>query len=188
MNYQKGKIYKIESHLGPKIYIGSTTKEYLSQRMTMHRYRYKAWKNEKYHRITSFELFDEYGIDNCNIILLELCPCNTKDELTSRESHYIRTLNCVNKVIPDRTQTEYQKLYYETNKEVISKQTKKYYETNKEAISEKKKENYETNKEAILEKQKQPFNCECGITCRIDSKPRHFRSKKHLNFIASKSQ
>ena len=177
MNYQKGKIYKIESHLGPKIYIGSTTKEYLSQRMTMHRYRYKAWKNEKYHRITSFELFDEYGIDNCNIILLELCPCNTKDELTSRESHYIRTLDCVNKCIPGRTKKEYNKQYYETNKEAISEQHKDY-----------KKQYYETNKEEIREKQKQPFNCECGITCRIDSKPRHFRSKKHLNFIASKSQ
>ena len=27
VNYQNTKIYKIESHLGPKIYIGSTTKQ-----------------------------------------------------------------------------------------------------------------------------------------------------------------
>ena len=31
--YNNGKIYKIESNLGNKIYIGSTTKDYLSQRM-----------------------------------------------------------------------------------------------------------------------------------------------------------
>ena len=29
-DYQKTKIYKIESHLGDKIYVGSTAKEYLS--------------------------------------------------------------------------------------------------------------------------------------------------------------
>ena len=30
-NYSLTKIYKIESHLGDKIYIGSTSKQYLSQ-------------------------------------------------------------------------------------------------------------------------------------------------------------
>jgi hypothetical protein len=41
VNYGNGKIYKIESHLGDKIYIGSTTKQYLSQRMDKHRSEYR---------------------------------------------------------------------------------------------------------------------------------------------------
>ena len=43
-DYSKGKIYKIEpicDHDEGDIYIGSTTKEYLSQRMTLHRNDYK---------------------------------------------------------------------------------------------------------------------------------------------------
>ena len=50
VNYANGKIYKIESIINiedieePLIYIGSTTKNYLSQRMDEHRSNYKMWK------------------------------------------------------------------------------------------------------------------------------------------------
>ena len=46
-DYSKTKIYKIESHLGDKIYVGSTAKEYLSQRFQQHKYTFKYWKNGK---------------------------------------------------------------------------------------------------------------------------------------------
>ena len=44
VNYGNAKVYKIWSTAGDKIYIGSTTKEYLSQRMDKHRSGYKQWK------------------------------------------------------------------------------------------------------------------------------------------------
>ena len=50
VNYNNGKIYKIEpivDHDEGDIYIGSTTKHYLSQRMDKHRGNYKSWKNGK---------------------------------------------------------------------------------------------------------------------------------------------
>ena len=65
---------------------------------------------------TSFELFKKYGIENCNIILLELVNAKCKDELHSREAYYIKTLKCVNKVVPTRTMKEYSKEWYENNK------------------------------------------------------------------------
>ena len=46
-NYEQVKIYKIYSHAGDKNYIGSTTKEFLSQRMATHRSNYKTWKKGK---------------------------------------------------------------------------------------------------------------------------------------------
>ena len=95
MNYQQTKIYRIESHLGNKIYIGSTTKQYLSQRMTAHRKDYNYWKSGKGHFITSYLLFDEYGLDNCSIELLEAKSCNSKDELKQLEGGYIRNLKHV---------------------------------------------------------------------------------------------
>jgi len=147
VNYGNGKIYKIESSLGDKIYIGSTTKEQLSQRMTAHRADYKKWKAGKGGMVNSYQLFDEYGVENCKIVLLEDCPCETKDQLTAREAYYIRTLDCVNKCIPLRTNKE----YYQDNKEKIAERISKYYQDNKEKIAEKKAEYYQANKEKKAE-------------------------------------
>jgi len=62
-DYSKTKIYKIWSHSGDKIYIGSTCKNYLSERMTSHRGQYAQWKkNNTRDRISSFDLFEEYEL------------------------------------------------------------------------------------------------------------------------------
>ena len=103
VNYSKGKIYKIESHLGDKIYIGSTTKERLCQRMDTLRHNYDSWKNGTSELTTAYEIFEEYGVKNCQLVLLESYPCTCKDELESRKAFYIKSMDCVNKVIPNRT-------------------------------------------------------------------------------------
>ena len=119
VNYQNGKIYKIEDVGGNMCYIGSTTKDFLSKRMAEHRTVYTCYKNGKANNFTVFNIFDKYGVENCRIVLIELFPCDTKDELTGRESHYIRTVECVNKMIPDRTRAEYGKKRYEENKDAL---------------------------------------------------------------------
>ena len=90
-DYSKGKIYKIECLNGDAddIYIGSTTKQFLSQRMTKHREDYRIWLNHdksinllpyriKY--LTSYKVFEKYGIENCIITLLESVNVNTLDD------------------------------------------------------------------------------------------------------------
>lgn len=183
-SYQNGKIYKIWSVCGDKVYIGSTTKKYLSQRMDSHRSQYKRWKSGKTNKTTSFELFDEYGIENCKMELIELSPCNTNDELTARESHYIRTLDCVNKYIPQRTKKEYN----EDNKDKLSDKMKQYREDNKDKISEQNKQYYEDNKDKLSEQKKQLTLCQCGSTVRKDSLSRHFKTVKHEQFINQKPE
>jgi hypothetical protein len=158
--YQNGKIYKIEPLNGEEgdIYIGSTTQKYLSSRMNQHRSNYIKKRNI----CKSHSMFDKYGIENCNIILLEIVNVNNKMELQQREAYYIKLLKCINKNIPLRTKKEWKednkehymnkcKEYREANKE----QKKEYYETNKETILEKAKEHYETNKDIILVKVKE---------------------------------
>ena len=95
--YERAKIYKIWSTQGDKIYVGATCKEYLSQRMVAHRGDYNKWKSGKHGKISSFILFEEYGLENCFIELLEAKECNSKDELLQLEGKYIRELECVNK-------------------------------------------------------------------------------------------
>ena len=148
-NYNNSKIYKIYSHIGPNIYIGSTTKQYLSQRrMTKHRSSYKAWKNNKIRdHVRSFDLFDQYGIDNCKIELIEAKSCNDKDELRKLEGQYIRLLECVNKNIPGRTMDEvktYQKTYQKIYREKCDKYQKAYHIANKKIINIRKKIKYQS--------------------------------------------
>jgi hypothetical protein len=160
VNYNNGKIYKIEpivDHDEGDIYIGSTTKQYLSQRMDTHRNDYKR----KHGSMTCFKLFDKYGFENCCITLLETVQANSKDELHARERFYIQSMKCVNKVIPLQTPKEYReihkdkmKVYYETNKDKIKELTKEYYETNKDKITEYSKEYYENHKDKIHEYKK----------------------------------
>ncbi len=132
VNYANGKIYKIECLSGnaDDVYIGSTTKEYLSQRMDKHRSDYKVWKNGKRGKTLSFDVFDKYGIENCVITLLENVNAQSKNELQAREAHYIRTVNCVNKYIPLRTD----KQYYQDNKDKLIDKSKQYYENKKKII------------------------------------------------------
>jgi len=171
VNYSNGKVYKIEPIYGDEgeVYFGSTTKQYLSQRMDSHRNNYKSYKNGyKSLLCGSFILFDKYGIENCKIVLLENVIAESKDQLTAREAYYIRNYKCVNKYIPLRKVKEYMEEYYTKNREKLVKNKKEYY--NK-------------NKEIICEKIKVKVTCECGSICRKDGITEHKKSKKHINFI-----
>ena len=153
----EGKIYKICSENGDKVYIGSTIQK-LSRRMNKHKSIYKMWKaNNTYHTMSCI-LFDEYGVDKCNIVLLEEFSCETKQELREKEAHYIKTLKCVNKNIPLRTlkewrqeNQEHMKAYYQANKE----KHKEYLQANKEHRLEQQKAYRQENKEKIKEQQKE---------------------------------
>lgn len=184
VNYSNGKVYKIEPIQGGDIYVGSTTKQYLSQRMDTHRKCYKQWKKGERGKTMSFDIFDKYGLENCQIILLENVNCNDKNELLAREAHWIKELNCLNKVIPLQTKKEYyeknreiimdkkkiyrknnleerkeyDKNYYEKNKNSIREYKKKYQEQNKVILSEKKKQYYQQNKEKISDKRKTNYH------------------------------
>ena len=141
VNYSNGKIYKIEpitEHDEGDIYIGSTTKQYLSQRMDKHRSSYKGWKINKTKKMMSYDLFDKYDVNNCQIVLLEIVNANSKDELQAREKHYIKLLNCVNKYVPMRTKQEYK----DDNKVKILEYQKQYKIDNREKMLTWHKQNY----------------------------------------------
>ena len=197
VNYHNGKVYKIEpivDHEEGDIYIGSTTKEYLSQRMDRHRSKYKLWKKTSTDKTCSFDLFEKYGIENCRILLLELVNAHTKDELHAREAHYIKTLKCVNKVIPNRTSKEYyedkktiisekHKIYREANKEAILDQAKEYRIKNKDAITLRNKKYRESHFEELHEKKNMKTKCPCGGSYTHCHRALHFRTKKHIEYI-----
>ena len=96
--YQNGKIYQITDIGYNKCYIGSTT-EGLSLRMTRHRANYKNFlKNNGKNFISSYDLFNEYGLENCKIELIEYYKCNTLQELRKREGEHIKIMNVLIKL------------------------------------------------------------------------------------------
>jgi hypothetical protein len=196
VDYGKGKIYKIvvnntEDEYRP--YIGSTTKNYLSERFVRHRNYYTSYKNGKQHKIVSaFILFDKYGIENCEIVLIENYPCATKDELRARERYWFDNIeNCnINKpIVIEADKPEMYKKQYQRKLELHTDYNKEHYQRKLELHPDYNKIKYQktlVSNPDFNEKRKQnKYTCECGIHIRIDSKLRHIKTKKHLDYIAT---
>ena len=155
--YENGKIYKIVDSNFQKMYVGSTC-ESLSQRMARHRNKYQQYKNCKYGRVTSFELFEEFSEENCKIYLIENYPCNNKEELLRREGHHIRNNDCVNKITVGRTKKEYHEEHKEENKQRCKEwmannqeKRKQYVDKRKDIIDQYNREWKQNNKEHVKE-------------------------------------
>ena len=162
-DFKLAKIYKIiplNQDDESDVYIGSTCKPRLSQRLSKHRGNYKQWKDGKYNNVSSFKLFDKYGADNCNIFLIDEFPCQTKDQLRQKECYYIKNIPCVNKNIPGRTVKESQKQYRDNHK----------------AYFEQYRDNHK-------EYSKTKFNCICGGYYTRNNKSIHYKSLKHINYM-----
>ncbi|MBS1738546.1 MAG: GIY-YIG nuclease family protein [Bacteroidetes bacterium] len=170
MDYANGKIYQITNIDHTKCYIGSTTHS-LSRRFSKHKAHYKMWQEGKFGKCTVFDLFNEYGVDNCYIDLVEAFGCKNRTELERKEGEFIKNTDCINKNIAGRTDKEYRT----DNKQKISEYQKEYYVDKKEN----KKQYYIYNKQKLLEH----YNCECGKQYSNVNKARHIKSDIHKNYI-----
>ena len=200
-DYKNGRIYCIRNNITDDIYIGSTTQP-LSKRMAWHRQ--DAKHKAKMHYML-YSKFNEIGIDNFYIELLENYPCETLEQLRKREGEFIREMATLNSLMAGRTKKEYReqnkdkrreyleqnkdiikeknKEYYDTNKEKIKEQLKEYREQNKEKIKEYVKKYHKANRDKILEYKNQKMICACGGKYTVSHKSHHEKSMKHQQFI-----
>ena len=160
INYSNSKVYMIRpiaEHEEGEVYIGSTTKHYLSDRLFNHRNMYEAYKvGRGQGRYTVYDLFDKYGSYNCAIYLIEEVNANSKAELFAREGHYITVTKCVNKLFPIRTREEY------------LERKKQYKIENQAKINEYNKS------------RKDKVKCACGGKYTLDNKYHHDKTKLHF--------
>ena len=73
--YKNGKIYRITDIGYNKFYVGSTVSS-LSTRIGKHRAEYKDLLKGGKRSCSSFILFNDFGVDNCKIELIEYYPCD----------------------------------------------------------------------------------------------------------------
>jgi adenylate kinase family enzyme len=151
--YHNGKIYKITDIAYTECYIGSTVQP-LCNRMAEHRKHYQRYNNGKENsHISSYILFDKYGVENCKIELIEEYACQNKAELEKREGHYIKHEDCLNKVVAGRSRRE----HYNECKEIIIRQRKKYYDDNREKVREAQKSYHTRNAEKLKQYMKKYY-------------------------------
>ena len=99
------------------------------------------------------------GFQNFDIVQLEEAYFDTKYELRARERHYLELLNAtLNKCVPNRTNAE-SKLKYRTE-----------------------------HRNEIYAKQNIKHNCACGGKYTQVNRIQHFRSNKHLLYMANQQQ
>jgi hypothetical protein len=184
VNYANGKIYQVMAKHGGDVYVGSTTKEYLSQRMDGHRGQYKRWKNDKSNNVTVFGIFEKYGVENCCIVLLELVNATNIDELMARERHWIQSTPCVNKNIPGRTRAQYKV----DNREQILSYDAQYRVDNREQVLAYQAQYQADNRELLNLKQSEKVQCNCGCSVRRSGMSDHRKTQKHLAKLQTKGQ
>jgi hypothetical protein len=179
-DYANGRIYKIEpicEHDENEVYYGSTC-QLLCKRMDTHRSGYTSWKAGKHNKASSYELFEKYGVENCKIYLVELYPCETKEELFAREGYYIKNNKCVNKNVAGRTSKE----RYKDNKTEICKNQKQYYEDHWVEINEKQKKYTLENIDKIKEYRQTKNVCNCGGQYTNSDRSKHYKTKMHIKW------
>ena len=133
IDYQLGKIYKIVSDQTDKIYIGSTAMPRLCQRMSGHKMNYRRTQAGAKHYVSSFEIMK---FEDAKIVLVELFPCESKDELLAREQYWIdyHKASTVNKMkaFIDMDRKEYVHSHYLENIDKYKKRSKQQQETKPE--------------------------------------------------------
>jgi hypothetical protein len=184
VNYSNGKIYKIIDLETNECYIGSTCEPILARRLAGHRSNYRSYLNGKGNYVTSYKIIAN---NNYDIVLIELFPCNNKDELYARESHYTQTITCVNKIKNQGLfiklgQIDYTKHYNEQHKNQIIEKNKEYRKHHKDEKVDQNKRYNEQHREQIKHHKNTLIYCFCGCSHTRANKARHEQTKIHKEF------
>ena len=173
-DYSRARIYKIVCDTSGEVYYGSTTNQYLCNRLAGHKF--DAGRSN----CTSKQIIDR---GNYSIVLVEEYPCENKEQLGRRERYYIENNECVNKNIPTRTDKE----WCEANKDYIKEYNKQQNQANKERIKEwfnvnkvRRKEWCDANRERIAKKAREYYEANRE---RINEYQRKYKAKKKADAL-----
>ena len=196
--YQRSIIYKIFDNTNGNVYYGST---YNLLRVRMQGHKDDAKIDTKNGASKQIILNGNYSYS-----MVEPYPCNSKQELHTRERYWIENFDCVNKKVPTRTKKEhyndnkqlwkdreannkeylkeYRAEYRTKNKEEICKKNAEYHTKNKVKNNQNSTNYYTKNKDKILEKNATIIVCECGSESTYCNIKRHRKTAKHAKLLA----
>ena len=163
-DYNEFNIYKLVplvDHEAHEIYIGFTCFS-LSKAMTIIKSTYTSYKKGMQTNYKKqYSLFDKYGIDSIDIILIEKVNTKSKDDLRTRHAYHVETKACINKKVS---------ILKEADKDKIKDSI-----TNKLGYLDLKLMCYEYQKLNVI--------CTCGVEIKQGNLSRHKKSKAHQDII-----
>jgi hypothetical protein len=190
-DFKTSKIYKITNNIDECYYVGTTVRP-LEHVLKTLKQEYKNYQKEKKlgAYLSLFDLFDKYGVDNCEIKLIKNFECNSKKELYNESTKYIVSINCINKNHPEikkikelKESKELNLIPIPINKSTYTDKRREYYNNNKTNILEKQKKYDSEHIKQIRESRKQSqYTCSCGSVIQKSNLPQHNKSKKHLKY------
>ena len=188
-DYSKSCIYKIackDANI-EDIYIGSTCN------FIKRRYQHKTGcnnPNDKKHNLYVYRFIREKGgWDNWDIYMIEQFNCSTKIQKEQVERGWIESMKpTLNKRVPAIYQTgdmysesEYNKGYYEQNRDRIIENNKAYQKQNRDKIVEYHKGYYEQHKEESKVYRQKTIHCpQCDHMINLHNRAHHNKTKRHI--------
>ena len=205
-DYSKIQIYRLvcKNMEVKECYIGSTTN--WTKRKQLHKRCCNTETDKAYNQKKYVFIRANGGWSEWEMVLIEAFPCENSLEARKRERYWAEQfasgLNAIKAYVSEEERKEYEKKYKIEHADKIKEQhreynkkyhtehaeekkeyNKEYHTKNAEQLKEKMKENYKKHAEQISEKGKEKITCECSAVIRKGEKTRHFKSKKHIQFI-----
>ena len=178
--------YKIYSDQEPTlVYVGSTSKRLLCQRMGQHREDMKRGKG-----CASVQILSKYPDAKIELLLVPII-CNDLAERNKFERLLTESEGGCNYRVQGRTKKEYNdewnannKEYYrkyrDDNREHYKAQKDVYYKENKTYFKDIHKKYYDENADKIRAQKREYITCECGVDVQRGHMPRHRKTTKHI--------
>jgi hypothetical protein len=176
-------------------YVGHTTD--FVRRKQCHKDRCLNEKG-KHHNLKIYKAIRENeGWTNWSMLTIEKYPCKDVSEASIRERYYYELLHSnLNSNVPQRNVDDEKysvinkdkiKEYYIANREHIDSIHKIWYENNRDKISKQKKLYQALNKEQLKERRNKLFVCECGREISHSHKGDHLKTKIHNDLMLCKN-
>jgi hypothetical protein len=187
VDYNRTIIYKLvknDDFDNANIYIGSTT-EFI-KRKSSHKFNC-CNENSKAYNFKVYETIRRNGgWENWKMIEIEKFPCVDSREAEAREEYwrceFNAKLNIKRPFVTQEQITEYNKSY---NKSYNLNNADKNKQRRIENADYEKERHYKYRKENA-EKLNKKYKCDCGGKYIHSDKSRHFKTKKHQNYINNK--
>ena len=165
VNYENSIVYKLccKDPEIKDIYVGSTTN--FRRRKCNHKSVCNN-ENSKLYNLYVYQFIRKNGgFSNWDMIEIEKYLASDKQDLCSRERYWVEKLNSkLNIISPTENiekrkerESQYNKKYYQENKDKIKENTKKYKEENREILSEKGREYSNKHREKISKNSKKYY-------------------------------
>ena len=173
VNYSNGKIYKIVDFSNQNFYVGSTAQPKLCSRLGEHVSKFNCYMrgtNPKY--CASMEILIN---ENYKIFLLEIYPCNSKEELNMKEQEHIDKLRCESMV---NKQNAY------ISKEDMLIKIAKFRKDNQDFVRNRDKGYYQKHKDKRNARKAEKVECpNCKKNVRRGDIARHMKTQTCLDFV-----